>query len=77
MVWLVDAHHVFPAGKLSGSGTTSTGVVQLNVSAPRRTHAEEVFSAQNSHQEDKEDSQMMWLVLAFVVLMASVRWVSR
>ena len=47
------------------------------MSAPRRTYAKEVVSAQNSHQEDKEDSQMMWLVLAFVVLMASVRWVNR
>lgn len=67
--------HAHIAGKLSGSGTTSTGVVQTNVSAPRRTYAKEVVSAQDSHQEDKEDSQMMiFIVIAVLVVVAYMRY---
>lgn len=75
---LYSAHHLFPAGVVQ-PGRTATSVAgcvfESRHTAPRRTYAKEVVSAQNSYQEDKEDSQMMiFIVIAVLVVVAYMRY---
>lgn len=47
-------------------------------SRQRRVHAEKGFSSKDPCHEKEEDSPMMWFIaLAFIVMMAYIRYIDR